>query len=478
MNDVGIAAFGPQTVGDRIELHVGVRLRRLRREIMQGRTEHPVEKHIAARPVAVVHARDTVFQLDMAIQPGRPRRRRRHAHVIRLHRPGDDQRVAAERQRMARIEFQLAHLVAAEAQSRHIVAFDVNIGGYVKADAMWSSYSDGDLAANSAGRQFYIPGTIPVGGASENADVDFQAVESRINFSAAREENGHKLSFFAEMDFMLSGQGDERVSNSYSPRMRHYFMKYDNWLFGQTWSTFQDVAALAENLDFVGPAEGTIFVRQTQVRYTNGNLELALENPETTVTPNGGGSRIVTDDGGIPDMVARYYFRGDWGHVAVAGLYRDLTYDSPAGDTSDSGLGISLSGKLNVGTGGDDLRFMITSGSGLGRYIGLNTTNAAVIDASGDLEAIDSTGGFVSYLHRWNSEWRSNLTYSFLDIDNDINLTGTGVTSNVWSVHANLLYSPTPKTTFGVEYLTAERELEGGASGDMDRLILSAKYAF
>ncbi len=61
---------------------------------------------------------------------------------------------------------------------------------------------------------------------------------------------------------MLSGQGDERVSNSYAPRVRHAFFTYNNWLFGQTWMTFFNVGALPENLDFVGPAESTVFGRQ------------------------------------------------------------------------------------------------------------------------------------------------------------------------------------------------------------------------
>lgn len=359
-----------------------------------------------------------------------------------------------------------------------IGGFDVKIGGYVKADAIWSNYSEGELSANSPGRQFYIPGTIPVSGTEGGTDLDLQAAESRINFSATRDIGGHSLTFFTEMDFFLSTQGDERVSNSYSPRLRHYFMKYDNLLFGQTWSTFQDVSALAENLDFVGPAEGTTFVRQAMARLTLGNLELAVENPETTVTPNGGGARIVSDDGSLPDFVARYTFRQDWGHVAVAGLLRDLTYDTDASDSNELGYGVSVSGKFKIGDAGSDLRFMMTGGSGLGRYLGLNTANGAVINATGDLEAIDSYGGFISYRHAWSKQWRSNLTYSFLEIDNDTSLTGTGVTSDVWSAHVNLLFSPTPKTTFGIEYMRAEREIESGLDGDMDRIIMSAKYAF
>ena len=60
----------------------------------------------------------------------------------------------------------------------------------------------------------------------------------------------------------------------------------------------------------------------------------------------------------------------------------------------------------------------------------------------------------------------------------DTTLTGTGVTSDVYSVHANLLYSPVPKMTVGAEIMFAEREIESGDQGDMTRFLVSAKYVF
>ncbi len=103
-----------------------------------------------------------------------------------------------------------------------------------------------------------------------------------------------------ELDFLGSAQGNENVSNSYSPRLRHAFFTYKNLTVGQTWSTFMNVSALPETVDFVGVMDGTVFARQPQVRYTTGNLEVALENPASTV----GGTD--TNDNSMPDVVARY----------------------------------------------------------------------------------------------------------------------------------------------------------------------------
>lgn len=351
-------------------------------------------------------------------------------------------------------------------------------GGYVKATATFTDYSDGDVAANSGLRDFYIPGAIPVGGVGESQDFDFGAKESRINFKSKHLlENGSTLTTTFEMDFLLPPGGNERVSNSYNPRLRHAFLTYDSWLFGQTWSTFQDVGALPESADFLAAPDGIVFVRQSMARYTSGAWQFALENPETTVTPFGGGDRIVTDDNSRPDIVARYNHKADWGHVTVSALLRELEFNNGSSGESTSSTGISISGKFKVGAK-DDIRVNFATGSGMGRYVGLNTANGAVLDANGNLDAIDSTLGAVAYRHHWNDEWRSNFIFSSIQIDNDTSLTGTAVTESVGSFQLNLLYSPAPKLTLGIGYLSASRQIETGAEGDLDRIIFTAKYGF
>jgi len=355
-------------------------------------------------------------------------------------------------------------------------------GGYVKADILYSDYSSGPVPSGSAGRDYYIPGTVPTGPADSTgySYLDFQAKESRLNFLAEHTTNGgDRLAALIEVDFLMSNSGDERVSNSYNPRLRQAFITYNNWLFGQTWVTFFNVSALPENLDFVGPAESTIFGRQAMIRYSNGPWQVALENPETTITPYGGGVRIVADSNHVPDAVLRYNFSGDGVTFSAAGILRQLAIRNDAAglDDTTTGYGISLSGKFMLGAK-DDFRWMASTGKGLGRYIGLNTANGAVLDERGELHAIRSTGLFGSYRHYWNDEWRSNLTLGYLAVDNPIEYTGTDVTRNAASGHINLIYSPRPMLDFGIEFIYADRELESGDEGDLKRLQFSAKYAF
>jgi hypothetical protein len=189
-------------------------------------------------------------------------------------------------------------------------------GGYAKFDAMFTDYSDGTPDGNSLMRQFYYTPQIPIGDGTGSSDMtaDFQARETRINFRAdTTTGGGDKITAFIEMDFLTHGDGNEVVSNSYSPRLRHAFIKYNKWTFGQTWSTFMDVAALPEALDFVGPAESTTFIRQSMIRYTTGNLELAVENPQTFVADPGDVGGNERDRSTAPDMIARYTFKLDGG---------------------------------------------------------------------------------------------------------------------------------------------------------------------
>lgn len=369
--------------------------------------------------------------------------------------------------------------VAAEQEAATFPKSSYRFGGYVKADLLYSDYGDGEVAPANIGRDFYIPATIPVGGEGEDAAFDAHAKESRIFFRSDHElASGDNIGTYIELDFLLSPTGDERISNSYTPRMRHAYLTYNNWLFGQTWVTFQNLTAFVDTLDFIGPAESSVFGRQTQIRYTNGPWMVALENPETTVTPFGGGGRIVSDDNAVPDFVLRYNLNRDWGNFTLAGIARQLSYEDDGLGIDDStfGWGISASGKWMLGR--DDIRWMATIGSGLGRYLGLNTANGAVLTSTGELEAIDSAAAYISYRHLWNDQWRSNFTYGVLSIDNDTALTGLGVTESAQSFHINLIYSPQPKIDLGVEFMHADRELESGADGDLDRLQMSAKYSF
>ena len=395
-------------------------------------------------------------------------------------------------------EVQVAQPAAKPVQSKPILANPDAVftyGGFIKFDAMVTDTSDGAIAEGSAGRMFYVPSTIPVtaNGAEPDSDpyTDFHAAFSRFWFAADHTtEGGDKFRAYIEADMFGGGTnnlGTEVNTNTHGITLRQAFVSWNNWLAGQTWSNFQDVAALPEAVDFVGVTEGTTFVRQAQIRYTSGPFSIALENPHTTVGDvatgarnNGGGSDSM------PDVSARYVMKGDWGHFSAAGLLRQLK----SGDESETGAAVSLSGKFNIGAN-DDIRWMASYGSGIGRYLGFGIGPDSVMDANGNLHAQDGGGGFVAWRHAFNDKLRSNLMYSVAEFDNDRDLFGWGsiidgngvvqsfgVTERSQSFHANLIYSPFPKLDIGAEIGWGQRELEDNRKGDLKRIQTTVKYSF
>lgn len=376
--------------------------------------------------------------------------------------------------RHAEVEARLTKLEEEKGNRPSGAGTEFKFTGFLKHDMMMSRYSGGSVAPRGLLRDFYVPGAVPVGGPSSTTDFDTHVRESRFIFNVLRPDDG--LQAYLEFDFSANTGGDERLTNTFSPNIRQAFIRWNDVLIGQAWTTFFNVGALPENLDFIGPSEGTIFARQSQIRWTKGNWQFAIENPETTVTPFGGGARIITDTASVPDFVARYNHTGDWGGFTIAGLGRQLAIDGPTGVDRQMAFAVSLSGKINMGK--NDVRWMASGGSGIGRYLGLNTTNDAVLNAGGELDTIDAYGGFVSYRHHWNDQWRSNFTWSMFKADNDTTLTGFGVTESTASAHVNLIYQATPHLRFGMEYIYAKRELESGASGNMNRVQFSTVLGF
>ena len=357
-----------------------------------------------------------------------------------------------------------------------------SFGGFIKLDAMYTDTSDGEIADGSAGRMFYLPSAIPVGGVDESGgDIDTTAQFSRFWFAADGEVQGHKTRAYLEFDLFGGGSnqiGNEAATNTHALALRQVYVTWDKWLAGQTWSNFQDVAALPDAVDFVGPTEGTTFVRQAQLRYTSGAFSVSLENPQTVVTAYRSTTRTNSDDGGMPDITARWTKKGDWGHFSVAGLVRQLRHDTATTSASGNGFGVSASGKFNIGKN-DDIRYMLTGGQGIGRYVGFALGADGALDATGsDIEGTGVLAGFVAWRHVFDPKLRSNLMFSRAQFDNDTDWTGFGVTRSAQSVHANLIYSPFPKLDIGAELIWGNREVESGADGDLRRLHTTVKYSF
>ena len=356
------------------------------------------------------------------------------------------------------------------------------VGGFIKADFLSTSTGDGQLADDATGRALYLPGQTPVagaGGSGERSDWDtnFHAKFSRLGFGLDHvADNGDKAGALIEVDFFGNALGNQNATNTYGTTVRHAYMYWNNWLAGQTWSNFMDAGLMPEAADFVGPTDGVLFVRQAQIRYTNGGFSVALENPETTLV-NGTSS----DRGTLPDLTARYNWKGDWGHFGVAGIVRQLKVDRSVGgveydDDSFAG-GVTVGGRW-VMSPRNALHYQLTGGEGIARYVGLGITGDATLDAAdGSLDSTGVLAGFVGWRHNINERLRTNLIYARSDYDN-ATAAGGLVTRNVQSIRGNVFYTPMPKVDVGAELMYGVREIEDGRKGDISRVQFTTKYSF
>ncbi|EAT12770.1 hypothetical protein HF888_02120 [Bermanella marisrubri] len=367
-----------------------------------------------------------------------------------------------------------------------LAATEFSYGGYIKFDAIFSQYSDQQRAGN-VGDDFLVPSTIAVGDGSAEGDMvyDSNAKFSRLNFKTVTDTDAGQVMGYIEMDFN-AGQ-DERLTNQASNGLRHAFFKWthesgSSLLTGQTWSTFFNVGALPEAVDFIGPTSGSIFIRQQQVRYTmpmaSGSFMIGAENPSVSLyddrgTPTANDNAI--DDSTLPDLIAR--FDGKAGDISfsAAAMMRQIRYNDGANDEAENGFAVTFSGKYAMANG-NDIKFMLSSGA-LGRYIALNAFRDGGVEADGAIDLNSVTGGYLAYKHMWSSKVRSTFMYAFAEADNSDSIT-SDVTKSINNINVNLMYSPAPKLTLGAEYIMAERETESGANGDLSRLQFTSKWAF
>ncbi|MFP4244466.1 MAG: hypothetical protein ACLFMW_01520 [Ectothiorhodospira sp.] len=87
----------------------------------------------------------------------------------------------------------------------------------------------------------------------------------------------------------------------------------------------------------------------------------------------------------------------------------------------------------------------------------------------------------MAYRHWWNQNTRSNAVLSYAAADNPGDAYA-GVNQEVQSVHMNLLHDMMDNVMVGVEYIWAERSIEGRingqGSGDINRIQGSVRVGF
>lgn len=397
----------------------------------------------------------------------------------------------------------------------------IRLGGYLKMVASHSHFSNGSVATNTLGRDFYLPQTLPttVGGRGFTSE-DFTAKQTRLWLNLESQVAGHVVKGYLETDFQTTASaaqnvtagGSQRTTNGYTLALRRATLTVDRLTFGQDWTTFQYTAALPESTDYVGGAEGTIFVRQPLVRYSaplskHVTLHVGVENPESAIASavSAGTVGAVLESGTdrMPDLTTRLVYAGKRGELSLGGLLRQVRGESTgtalvnntstagavASGVTATGVGGSLGGKLFLNAAkSSDVRFIATYGQNVSRYVGLNFAPDAVYNpATNRLTDVDVFAALASAHVTVTPQVRINLMGSYQNVKYASALSLTqlnGLNKQAWSAAANAFYSPVKNIDLGIEYRHGERKVvnasqaSGEASGKLDRIEFAAKYNF
>lgn len=290
---------------------------------------------------------------------------------------------------------------------------------------------------------------------------------SRLGLDFKKQLGQDKVGGKIEVDF--------RGSND-TLRIRHAYLTYNNWLFGQTTSTFVATDLMPEMLDFNTNLGGATY-RNKMVRYQN-KITPQTEYFVALEEANDGLSSTKTS---IPALTAKlkYNFADNKGTSSLRGLVTERKTE----DDSTLAWGVGLGAGYQLS---NDLRIMADyyHVEGDGKFVLYSNDSYLIHPATQKIEKNVFDSVAVGATYQLNSKLRSTLGYGvMLSEDNafaQIALQNRDSNQNQRLQQAwfNVMYSPVNPLTFGVEYVYGERETFTDEKGQDNRVGAMAKYTF
>ena len=322
----------------------------------------------------------------------------------------------------------------------------------------------------------------------EGADDDFNAVH-KVNGSGATDPKlvNDKLRATAKttrigLDFNTP-VGDAKVggkvevdfaSAAENLRIRHAYLTYNDWLFGQTTSNFLSNHA-PEMIDF-GTNAGGGTARVPQVRY-GFKLAPATQLFVSAEKADSSGTGVKYS---LPNLTAKLTqgFAEGKGSASARALVEN--YKSTVADDNETGWGVAagvnyqVSAPLKVSA---DISHVV----GNSNYL-YGSNSAYVVNANNSIEQNEFNAVQVGATYKFSPNFRSTLAYGaiFADDDTDYAKSTSNVNANekVQQAWVNFIYTPVAPIDLGVEYINGKRDTFAGQSYKDNRVGLMAKYSF
>ena len=334
---------------------------------------------------------------------------------------------------------------------------DINLYGFVRGDANYIiEGADGDFnkVASSDGQT--------------KDKLRATAKTTRLGLDFNTNVGGdNKLGGKVEVDFA----GSTTDSNG-ALRIRHAYLTYNNWLFGQTTSNFLSNHA-PEMIDFATNVGGGTAARIPQVRY-GFNLAPATKLFISAEEGDSSGKNIKYS---VPNLTAKLTqgFADGKGSVSA----RALVENYKSADDSDTAWGLAAGVNYQVM---DPLKISadVSYVDGNSNYLYGSNSAYVVNTSNGKIAQNEAFGVQVGGTYKFNEKLRSTLAYGALFADDGTDYATLNSTANeeVYQAWINFIYSPVKPLDLGVEYINGKRDTFAGNSYKDNRVGLMAKYSF
>ena len=324
-----------------------------------------------------------------------------------------------------------------------------------------------DIEGGLQDQETFNVGKIDVWGTDDSNRYWTDMHQSQVRFRGQRETAGGPLVAYMEGDFW---GGNKHF------RLRHLWVDYKFVHFGQDWTFFGDKDIWPNVMDWDGPPSG-VWRREPVLKFyfqnkSNWTFEVGSGQPGAEVTFSSDFDTTVTAaNQSMPDLIGAIKKGGNFGHIRVTGIYRDLNYISGASEQSEPGYGGTISGFIKTSSERTNpIQFQFYAGRGIATYVvsfsGLNYDAAE--DGAGNIETIPTYGGWAAYEYFFTPQWHANLVGGFSIFSShkigsftipgpDYDATNTSIDLTHFYGLLNVMWTPVPAVTFGIEYNIGEK---------------------
>ena len=333
---------------------------------------------------------------------------------------------------------------------------DINIYGFVRGDANYI-IEGGDDDFNKI--------------SSTNGEAKDKlratAKTTRIGLDFNTPVGDAKVGGKVEVDFAGNGVNENL-------RIRHAYLTYNNWLFGQTTSNFLSSHA-PEMIDFATNAGGGT-TRIPQVRYAY-NLAPTTKLLVAAEEGNSAGATGTAVKYSLPVLtgkITQSYADGN-GNASARVLVENYKDNNAGKDKTGWGVAVGTDFKV-----ADPLKLFADASYVVGNSNYLYGSNNAYSVVNGDIEQNEFTALQVGGTYKILPNLRSTLAYGALFADNGTDFAKANQTANekIQQAWLNVIYSPAKPIDLGIEYINGKRETFAGQSYKDNRVGLMAKYNF